>query len=57
MRSFVVVVFDEFPVELKSCMFQVVGSEPSFNLALRCGFADSSENMFDPMLLAVCVEA
>ena len=57
MWSFVVVVFDEFPVERESGMFLVVGSEPSFNLALRCGFADSSEDMFDPMLLAVCVEA
>ena len=38
-------------------MFLVVGSEPSFDLALRCGFADSAEDMFDPLLLAVGVEA
>jgi len=55
--SFVVVVFDEFPVELESGVFLVVGSEPSFNLALRCGFTDASEDMLDPMLLAVGVEA
>ncbi len=57
MRAFVVVVFYEFPVEWESVVFLVVGSEPSFNLALGCGFADSSENMFDALLFAVCVEA
>jgi hypothetical protein len=54
--SFVIVVFDEFPVELESGMLQVVGSEPSFNLALRGGFADSSKGMLDPLLLAVRIE-
>ena len=38
-------------------MFLVVGSEPSFNLALDCGFADSAEDVFNVLLLAVCVEA
>ena len=47
MWSFVVVVFDEFPVECESGMFEVVGSEPSFNLALRGGFADAPEDVFD----------
>jgi hypothetical protein len=28
-------------------MFLVVGSEPSFNLALRGGFTDVSKDMFD----------
>jgi hypothetical protein len=56
MWSFPIVVFDEFPVELESRMFQVVGSEPSFNLTLRCGFTDSSKDMVDPTLLAVGVE-
>ena len=56
MRPFVIVVVDEFPVEFESGVFQVVGSEPSFNLALRGGFADSSEDMLDPLLLAVRVE-
>jgi len=37
-------------------VFLVIGSEPSFDLALGCGFADSSEDMFDPLLLAVRVE-
>ena len=37
-------------------MFKVVGSEPSFDLSLRCGFSDASENMFDSMLQAVLVE-
>ena len=56
MGSLVIVVFDEFPVELEPGMFKVVGSEPSFNLALRGGLADAAEDMFDPLLLAVCVE-
>ena len=47
MWPFVIVVFDEFPVELESCMLLVVGSEPSFNLALRGGFTDVSKDMFD----------
>jgi hypothetical protein len=38
-------------------MFQVVGSEPSFDLSERCGFADAAEDMLDPLLLAVRVEA
>jgi len=55
--SFPIVVLDEFPVEGEPCMFLVVGSEPSFNLTLRCGFADSSEDMFDAGVLAVEFEA
>jgi len=55
MRSFPVVVLDEFPVEFESGVFDVVGSEPSFNLALRCEFAYASENMFDPMLFRLRV--
>jgi len=31
--AFVVEVFDDFQVELESRMFEVVGSEPSFDLA------------------------
>ena len=57
MRSFEVVVVDEFPVEREPVMFQVVGSEPSFNLSLRCWFPDASKNMLDPMLKTVLVEA
>ena len=57
MWAFVVVVFYEFPVELESGMFLVVCSEPSFNLTLCCGFADSAEDMFDPFGCTVCVEA
>jgi len=54
--TLVVVVLDEFPVELEPGMFKVVGSEPSFNLTKRCRLADAAEDMFDPLLLAVCVE-
>ena len=57
MWAFVVVVFNEFPVGLESGMFQVVGSEPSFNLTLRRGFNDPSKNMFDPFGCIVGVEA
>ena len=56
MWSLIIVVFDEFPVELESSMLKVVCSEPAFDLALRCGFADASEDMFDLLLLAVGVE-
>jgi len=56
MWSFVIVVLDEFPVDWESGVFLVVGSEPSFNLALRRRFPNSSEDVFDVMLLAVCVE-
>jgi hypothetical protein len=38
-------------------MFLAVGSEPPFNIAMCCGFADFSAQMFDPVLLAVRVEA
>jgi hypothetical protein len=48
-------IFDDFPVDRES-LPNVVGSEPSFNLTLRCGFPDSSKNMFNPMLLTVHVE-
>jgi len=41
MWSFPVVVFDEFPVEREPHMFEVVGSEPSFDLSKRGGFAYS----------------
>ena len=44
MWSLVVVVFDEFPVELEFGMFLVVGSEPSLDFAHGCGFADSSDD-------------
>ncbi len=56
MRSFVVIVLDELPVELEPCMLEVVGSEPSFDLAERGGFADAAEDMLDPLLMAVHVE-
>ena len=56
MWSFIVVILDEFPVELESGVFLVVGSEPSFNLALRGGFADSSEKMSYRVGLTVRVE-
>ena len=56
MRSYPVVVFYEFLVEWKSFMFEVVGSEPSFNLSLRRGFSDSSEDVSDAMPVAVRVE-
>jgi len=55
-RTFVVVVLDEFPVEWESSVFFVVGSEPPFNLALRGGFADASEDVFDSFLVTVRVE-
>ena len=48
---------DEFPVELESDVFLVVGSEPSFNLPLRRRFPDPSHNVFDPLLSTVLVEA
>ncbi len=51
------VVFDEFSVELESGVFLVVGSEPSFSLSHGCGFADSSEDMFDSIVYAVYLEA
>jgi hypothetical protein len=54
---FIVVVFYEFLVELESGVFQVVGSEPSLDLAQCCGFADSTEDMLDLVLLAVGLEA
>jgi len=54
---FPIVVVDEFPVEWESGVFEVVGAEPTFNLPLRRRFADASENMLDPLLLAVLVEA
>jgi len=56
-RSFPVVVVDEFPVEWESVMFQVVGAEPSFDLSLRGGFPDAAHDVFNPLLLAVPVEA
>ena len=43
MQASLVVVFDEFPVELEPGMFEVVGSEPSFYLAKRCRLADAAE--------------
>ena len=42
MWTFVVVVLDEFAVELESGVFLVVGSEPAFDFALRGGFSDSA---------------
>ena len=56
MWSLVVVVFHEFPVERESRVFLVVGSEPSFDLSECCGFADSAEDVFDLLLVTVCVE-
>ena len=56
MWTLVIVVFDEFPVKLEPGMFEVVGSEPSFNLTKRRRLADAAEDMFDSLLLAVCVE-
>ena len=53
MRSLPTVVVDEFPVESKPVMFQIVGSKPRFNLSLRCGVSDSSHDVFDALLLAV----
>jgi len=54
---FPVVVFHEFPVELESGMLQIVGSEPSFDLALSGGFADSSKDVLDALTLTVRGEA
>lgn len=51
------VVFNESPVELESFMFEVVGSESSFDLTWRGRFADSSKDMLDALLLTVCVGA
>ena len=56
MWAFIVVVLDEFPVELESGVFLVVGSEPSFNLALRGGFTNSSKDMFDAVSFAVGIK-
>ena len=57
MWSFVVVVLYEFPVELESGMFLVVGSEPSFDLAEGGWFADSSQDMFDSSGFTIHIEA
>ena len=57
MWSLVVVVFDEFPVEWESGMFEVVGSEPTFDLSERGWFADAAEDMLDSDGFTVCVEA
>ena len=57
MWAFVIVVFDEFPMQCESGVFLVVGSEPAFDLALRRRLADSSEDVLDVLLLAVRVEA
>ena len=57
MWSLVVVVFDVFPMGLESDVFLVVDSEPSFYFAQRGRFSYSSEDVFDPVVLAVCVEA
>jgi hypothetical protein len=57
MWPFIVVIVDEFPVDWESVVFLVIGSKPPFNLPLRGGFADASENMFDSPPLAVLVEA
>ena len=56
MWTLVIVVFDEFPVELESGMFEVVCSEPSFDLSERCRFADAAEDVFDFFLVTVRVE-
>jgi len=57
MRTFVIVVVDEFPVELESGVFLIVGSEPSLNLSLRRGLTDASKDMLDPLPLTVRIEA
>jgi hypothetical protein len=50
-----VAVLDEFPVQSESGMFLVaVQNHPSI---LRGGLADSFQDVCDPMLLAVSVEA
>jgi len=46
--AFIVIVFDEFPVEWELRVFLVIGSEPTFNLSERCRFADAAEDMLDP---------
>ena len=56
MRAFVVVVFDEFPVQREPRMLQIVGSEPAFDLSERRWLTDSSKDMLDLVSLAVCVE-
>lgn len=56
MWPLVVVVLDEFPVEREPRMFELVGSEPTFDLSERRGLTDSAEDMLDPMVLTVCVE-
>ena len=53
MWPLIVVILDEFPVEPESGMFEVVGSEPSFDLSERCRLADAAEDMLDPLLLTV----
>lgn len=57
MRPLVVIVLDEFLVQREPGVFLVVGSEPSFDLSERCGLADAAENVLDPLVLAVGVEA
>ena len=57
MWPLMIVVFDEFPVDREPRMFEVVASEPTFDLAEYGGFGDSTEDMLDPVSLAVCVEA
>ena len=56
MWAFVIVVLDEFPVQRQPRMFQIVGSEPAFDLALRRRLADAAEDVLDVLLLAVRVE-
>ena len=50
MWTLVIVVLDEVLVELESRMFEVVGSEPSFDLSERRGLADAAEDMPDAFL-------
>lgn len=57
MWPLIVVILDEFPVELESGMFEVVGSEPAFDLSERRRLADAAEDMLDPLLLTVRGEA
>jgi len=38
-------------------MFEVVCSEPSLDLTECCRLADAAEDVFDSLLLTVCVEA
>jgi len=51
MWPLVIVLLDEFPMELESRMLEVVGSEPSFDLSEGRRLADAAEMCLMPFSL------